>query len=116
MTIATRIRIARFIAVSADILQLGLFPFFAEGFISPLDDALDVIVFVLLTWLVGWHYAFLPSFVVKVVPFADLAPTWTIAIFLATRKMQNLQKAEATQVYAAPPVQPQLKLPPTQPR
>jgi len=116
MTIATRIRIARFIAVGADVLQLGLFPLFAEGFISPLDDALDVVVCVLLTWLVGWHYSFLPSFIVKVVPMFDLAPTWTIAIFLATRPKRNLKPAGTTQVYAAPPVQPQFKLPPGQSR
>jgi hypothetical protein len=116
ITLASRIRIARFIAVGADVLQLGLFPLFAEGFISPLDDALDVLVCVLLTYLVGWHYSFLPSIVVKVLPVADLVPTWTIAIFLATRQRQNLQQTGATQVYATPPVQPQFKLPPGQPR
>jgi len=105
MTVTSRIKIARFIAVGADILQLGLFPLFAEGFISPLDDALDVLVCGLLTWLVGWHYSFLPSLVVKVLPIADLAPTWTIAIFLATRQKRDLVQAGPTQVYVEPPPQ-----------
>ncbi len=93
MTVASRIKIARFVAVGADILQLGLFPLFAPGFISPLNDALDVIVCVALTYLLGWHYGFLPSFVVKVLPMADLVPTWTIAVFLATRQKQNRAQA-----------------------
>ncbi len=103
MTVASRIKIARFIAVGADVLQLGLFPLFAPGFISPVDDALDVIVCVALTYLLGWHYGFLPSFIVKVVPFADLVPTWTIAVFLATSQKQRAQQLGATEVYVNPP-------------
>jgi hypothetical protein len=83
-----RIRVARTIAICADLLQLGLFPLFGEGFISPLNNILDVVVCILLTLLVGWHYAFLPSLVVEVVPMFDLVPTWTIAIFLATGQKQ----------------------------
>jgi len=102
---ANRIRIARVVAISADVLQIAFFPLLAEGFASPLDDALDVVVCAILTWLVGWHFAFLPSFIAKVVPMADLIPTWTIAIFLATR--QNPVQVGTTQVYVEPP--PQLK-------
>jgi hypothetical protein len=92
-----RIRVARLIAISADLLQLGLFPLFAEGFVSPLNDILDVVVCILLTLLVGWHYAFLPSLVAEIVPMFDLVPTWTIAIFLATRQKQT-SPAPATTV------------------
>jgi hypothetical protein len=35
--------------------------------------------------LLGWHWAFLPSFVAKVVPDVDLVPTWTVAVLVATR-------------------------------
>jgi hypothetical protein len=35
--------------------------------------------------LVGWHWAFLPSFVAELVPGLDLVPTWTVAVWLATR-------------------------------
>jgi hypothetical protein len=56
-----------------------------EGFVSPFDAVLDVIVAVVLTLLVGWHIAFIPSFIIKALPFADLAPTWTLAILIATR-------------------------------
>jgi hypothetical protein len=79
------IRTARMLAIAADVLQLVLFPVFIEGFASVLDDVLDVVVGIVMVRLVGWHLAFLPAFVVKAVPVADLAPTWTLAVFLATR-------------------------------
>ena len=79
------IRTARTLAVVADLLQLVLFPVFVEGFASVLNDVLDVVVGIVMVRLVGWHLAFLPAFVVKVLPVADLAPTWTLAVFLATR-------------------------------
>jgi hypothetical protein len=82
----TRIWAARFVAFGADLLQIGLFPFVIEGGFSALDDALDVLACGILTILVGWHYSFVPSFVLKVVPVADLVPTWTLAVLLATRQ------------------------------
>jgi hypothetical protein len=109
-----KIWMARIIAISADLLQIGLFPLFGEGFISPLADALDLVVCGLLTALVGWHFAFLPSFVVKVLPVMDLAPTWTIAILIATRQNANSRSPEVTRVYDNGPSRPQLKAPENQ--
>lgn len=83
-----RIWLARAIAIVADGVQIGLFPLFSEGFISPLDDAFDVAVCLVLTLLVGWHWAFLPSVAVKLAPILDEAPTWTLAVFIATRKRE----------------------------
>ena len=80
-----RIRLARFLAVSADAMQLGFFPVFAEGFASVLDMILDVVVCVLLSLLLSFRIWFLPSFLFEGLPLIDLAPTWTIAVFLATR-------------------------------
>jgi hypothetical protein len=80
-----RVRAARIVAVAADAVQIAVMPVFAEGFASPANDALDVAVGVTMTLLVGWHWAFLPSFLAKLVPFLDLVPTWTAAAFLATR-------------------------------
>jgi hypothetical protein len=78
--------LARAIAIAADLLQIVVFPYFIEGLLSPIDLIMDLTVCVLLTLLVGWHIAFLPSIAAEIVPFADLAPTWTIAIFIATRR------------------------------
>ena len=81
-----RIWLARGIAIAADLLQMAAFPYFFEGLLSPLNAILDVIVAGALILLVGWHIAFLPSFIVEQIPLADLSPTWTIAVLLATRK------------------------------
>jgi len=67
------------------------FPMFVEGAFSPLDDLLDIAVAWMLIRLLGWHWAFLPSFVAKVVPGVDLVPTWTMAVLVATRKMPREQ-------------------------
>src|SRR5580704_16097921 len=80
----TRLWLARGVAVVADALEIALFPSTIEGAVSPVDAVIDVVTAVMLIGLVGWHIAFLPSFIVKALPFADLAPTWTIAIFVAT--------------------------------
>jgi hypothetical protein len=81
-----RILLARAIAIAADAVQASLFMFTAEGAISPVNDAIDVIACVVIVRLLGWHIAFLPSFVVKMLPMVDLAPTWTIAVLIVTRK------------------------------
>lgn len=81
-----RIRAARAIAVAADLIQIAVMPAFAGGGLSLVNDALDVAVAVLMVGLVGWHFAFLPSFVAELVPGLDLVPTWTLAVWFATRK------------------------------
>ena len=73
------------IAIAADALEVGLAPLFGEGIASPLDDILDALVCVILTLLLGWHIAFLPSFMIKLLPVVDFAPTWTLAVLIATR-------------------------------
>lgn len=80
-----RIWLARGIAIAADLTQIVFFSVLSEGFVSPADVVVDVVVAVLLTLLVGWHIAFIPSFIIKALPFADLAPTWTVAVLIATR-------------------------------
>ena len=81
-----RIWIARGLAVTADVIQLGLAPIFLEGWLSIFDIMLDVVMAGALTLLVGWHWAFLPAFGAELVPGVDLVPSWTLAVFLATRR------------------------------
>lgn len=80
--------------MAADALQIGVFPWFMEGLLSPANAILDVIVAVLMILLVGWHIAFLPTFLIEQLPFVDLAPTWTLAVFLATRHKRGMGPAE----------------------
>lgn len=82
---ARRVWIARSIVIAVDVLQIALAPVFAEGFWSPLDLPLDVATSIAMIALLGWHIAFVPSFIVKSLPMADLAPTWTVAVVLVTR-------------------------------
>ena len=84
-------RAALAIAVLADAAQIVFFPMFVEGAFSPLDDLLDIVVAWLLIRLLGWHWAFLPSFVAKVLPGVDLVPTWTMAVLVATRGVPSEQ-------------------------
>lgn len=79
-----RIRIARFLAVAVDLAQVALLPFFAGGLAEPIDAAVDAAAAVAFFLLLGWHPALLPGFLAELVPFVDLAPTWTVAVMIAT--------------------------------
>ena len=86
-TPARRVLAARVVAILADAIQLGLMPLFAGGAPEGFDAVLDVAVGAAMVALLGWHWAFLPAFALELVPGVDLAPTWTIAVFLATRRV-----------------------------
>jgi hypothetical protein len=77
------------LAMAADALQLFVFPFFAEGALSPADDILDVAVAAALVRLVGWHWEFLPAFAAELVPGVDLVPFWTLAVANVYRKWKQ---------------------------
>ena len=81
-----RILAARLIAIVADAVQIALVPVFAEGAASMVNDALDVVVGITMIVLVGWNWVFLPALVAELIPMVDLAPTWTIAVLIATRR------------------------------
>jgi len=68
-----RIWLACAIAFVADGLQLLTGPFGWVGF----DQALDVLVMVLLTMTIGFHPLFLPTFVAEFLPIVENLPTWT---------------------------------------
>jgi hypothetical protein len=79
------VRVARTVAVLADLVQIVAFPAFGMGAASPWNDALDVLVAGAMVLLIGWHWAFLPSFLAELLPGLDLVPTWTAAVFFVTR-------------------------------
>ena len=81
-----RRRVARLIAVVVDALQIVAFPAFFPGLVSPFENALDVATGIILTLLLGWHVAFLPTFIAEMVPFVDLFPSWTLAVLFVTRR------------------------------
>src|SRR5258708_6430750 len=96
-------RKAWFVAILADAIQIVGMPLFAEGAFSPLDTALDVVVGAILIKLLGWHWAFLPTFAAELVPGLDLLPTWTAAVYFATRNMAAESEAEPNRVRSTEP-------------
>ena len=82
---AKRVRIARILAVAVDAVQIAFLPAFAGGALSPLNDGIDVVVALVMVYLVGWLFAFLPTFVAELIPGVGLFPTWTMAVWFATR-------------------------------
>jgi hypothetical protein len=74
------LRAAFGVAVLADGLQILVLPLFAPGGISPADTAVDLAAAVILSKILGWHWAFLPTMIAELVPGLDLFPTWTAAV------------------------------------
>ena len=89
----SRFRAAVVLAIAADAVQILIFPLFAEGAISPLDDILDLVVMVTLFRLIGWHWEFLPSFIAELLPGLDLVPFWTLAVANVYRKWKRVDDA-----------------------
>ncbi len=106
-----RIWTARGLAVLVDLLQFALLP--AE--LTPVNNVVDVATGIAMYFLVGWHWAFLPTFVVEMVPFVDLVPTWTLAVAIATRRRVAPSVPTVTVEPPAPPPAPP-SLPPGQAR
>ena len=104
------------VALVADGLQIVLGPF---GLVGPVQ-AIDVIVMVLETWLVGFHWLLLPTFALEFIPVADVLPTWTgcVAIVIFRRRQQQAKEPPPIEVDgqvlvdrlpAKPPVPPQIR-------
>lgn len=78
-------RKAWFVAIIADTIQIVGMPLFAVGALSPADTVLDLATAAILSRILGWHWAFLPTLAAELVPGLDLFPTWTAAVFFVTR-------------------------------
>jgi hypothetical protein len=100
-----RVLIARVLALAVDLVQWVLLP--VE--LTPLNNVIDAATGLALIALVGWHWAFLPTFLAEMVPFVDLVPTWTLAVLFATRGDQPKGAAGGPQPPGAlPPPPPSL--------
>ena len=89
-----RFKTAMLLAIAADALQIVVLPLFGPGAISPADDVLDLVVAATLVRLLGWHWEFLPSLFVELIPGVDLVPFWSIAVASVWRKAKNAATAE----------------------
>jgi len=92
---ADRMRAAFALAIIADLFQIVVFPLFVEGAASPADDLLDAGMAGALSFLLGWHWEFAPSFLAKLVPGVDFVPLWTLAVANVYRKSKKLTPVES---------------------
>lgn len=79
----TRIRVAWVLALAVDAIQVPAAAGGPAGWL--LGAGLDLVTMGAMWALLGFHWAFLPSFVTEAVPWLNLAPLWTLAVALATR-------------------------------
>jgi len=92
----TRILLALAVAMMADGVQFFIGPF---GWVG-IDQAIDVAAMLLTMWILGFHILLLPTFVVELVPVADMLPTWTGCVIAVIA----LRKREQKTVTPSPPV------------
>jgi hypothetical protein len=85
-------RAALSVAITADAVQIIGLPLFAGGGFSPADTAIDVAAAVILSRLLGWHWAFLPTMFAEMMPAFDLFPTWTAAVLYVAWQGNSLRE------------------------
>ena len=95
------VRIAWIVALIADGIQILLLPFFIAGALSPATVLVDFVVAFILTRLLGWHWAFLPTVVAELVPGFDLFPTWTAAVLYVTWLRRTPQRDLDSKVFSS---------------
>jgi hypothetical protein len=85
---ATRVRLAYAVAIATDALQLVLGPVGWAG----ADEVLDAAATGVMWRVLGFHPLLLPTFVIELLPVADLLPTWTgcVALVIGQRRRQQL--------------------------
>lgn len=64
----------------ADLTQMVLWPAFAAGAASPLDDALDAVVAVALLLTLGFSWRLALALALELTPGAALFPTWSAVV------------------------------------
>ncbi len=92
-----RIVLALAVATTADGLQLMAGPL---GWVA-VDQAIDVVAMIIITWLIGFHILLLPTFVIELIPVLEELPTWiacTGAVIVLRKREQS-----ATPPPAPPP-------------
>lgn len=92
------------VAVITDGIQFGLGPF---GWVL-VDQGLDVLAMLVISWAIGFHMLLLPTFVIEFIPGPDMLPTWTgctLVVIMLRRRGQTPPAididSEVTEVAAA---------------
>jgi hypothetical protein len=98
----TRIILTLALAVFADGLQLLLG---ALGWVF-VDQTIDCVAMVLVSWVIGFHILLLPTFVIELVPVLEDLPTWTAC----TAAVIALRKREQRATPPSPPEEPTIEI------
>ncbi len=87
----TRLRaiLAVAMAMIADGLQFLLGPLGWPG----VDQAIDVVAMGLTSWVIGFHWLLLPTFVTEFIPLLDELPTWTACVVAVIALRRREQKS-----------------------
>ena len=87
MLTRNRIWSAYAVAAAADAIQWLLGPI---GWMLP-DQAVDLAAMAAISWAIGFHPLLLPTFILELLPIADLLPTWIgcVAIVVALRRREQ---------------------------
>jgi hypothetical protein len=97
-----RILIAYAVAIIADLIEFPISALELTVVGAPvamfLSFILDVFVFGIMTFLLGFHWLFLPSFLVEVVPGLDMLPTWVGCVFFVVRQRKKEQNIPAAPI------------------
>jgi len=88
-----RVALALVVAVAADVMQFVLGPL---GWFFP-DEAIDVIAMIATTLAIGFHPLLLPTFILELLPVADLWPSWTVCVLAVIALRRHELRRDARQ-------------------
>ena len=92
---ASRARLAFAIAIVVDAIQVPLQGMSLTGIgmlpAEAIDVALDAVAALVITRLIGFHWALLPTLAIELIPFIDIAPTWVacVSYVISRRKREG---------------------------
>lgn len=91
---ASRARLALALAVLVDAIQLPLQGASLTGIgtlpAEAIDLAIDAATALIISRLIGFHWALLPTLALELIPFVDLAPTWFVCVtYVISRRRQE---------------------------
>lgn len=104
----TRIVLAFAVSLVADALEFPINGVVATGLLAlpaeVADFILDCVMMVITSFLLGFHWVLLPSFVLELVPGIDMFPTWTVCVaWLVWHRKQQAKMAANPPLPDAPP-------------
>jgi hypothetical protein len=106
-----RVRLARRIAIAADVVQVALVPaMLAPPVGESINIAIDVVVGGTMCLLLRPHWAFAPTFVAEAFPIVNVVPLWWAAVAFVTRDQGSASSPDGTPT--APPATPSSVPPP----